>query len=63
MVVLVERTRCAASDGPIDRKNIKVHLALRTLMADYTEVGTPLVLVPLKGVPSLNLLIFLGVGW
>ena len=63
MIALVEGTGRAAFESPIDRKHVKVHLAVRALMADDPKVGTPLVLVPLKGVPSRELLLFLGVGW
>ena len=62
MVTLVEYTGCAAFESPIDRKHVKVHLPVRALMADDPEVGTPLVLVPLEGVPSRELFLFLGVG-
>jgi hypothetical protein len=63
MVALVEHTGRAAFESSIDRKHVKVHLAVRALMADDPKVGTPLVLVALEGVPSRELLLFLGVGW
>ena len=63
MVALVECTRCAAFESSVDGKHIKVHLTVRALMADHPKVSTPLVLVALEGVPSCELLLFLGVGW
>ncbi len=61
MIALVECTRCPTTEGPIDRKDIKMDLPLWALMADYPEVASPLVLVALEGVPSPRLLIFLSV--
>ena len=63
MIALVEDTGRAAFESPIDRKHVKVHLPVRALMADDPEVGTPLVLVALEGVPSRELLLFLRGGW
>jgi hypothetical protein len=63
MVALVECTRRPAFESPIDGKHIKVHMSIGALMADHPKVSTPLVVVALEGVPSCELLLFLGVGW